>query len=867
MRPRLLKQLNDSQDQRLIFVTAPAGFGKTTLVTSWLAQQPKKAAWVSLDNYDNDPHLFLSYIVAAMQRLETGACSTVVPLLESPEPPIPQILLTYLINDLACLQEPCILVLDDYHVVKSAEIHGLVDFLVDRIPNTLQIVITSRVTPAFSVSRLRAQNQLAEINAFDLRFNFEESRQFLNELMHLHLSESDIAILEQKTEGWVTGLQLAALGLKEQQIGSDFIQKLTGEDRFISDYLIEEVLAHQPAEVREFLVKTAVLKRLTAPLCNALLGINNSQSILLNLEKNNLFLIPLDNHREWYRYHHLFDELLLSRLELKSPEQIPILNQKASDWHQENGLTLDAIEYALEAQNYEKAISLIQNVSFSIQDSRRRTSFIRWTEQIPTELVQKSTFLWIQYILAEFYHSNFNKVSDFLERIGVNPPEKITDEPIPPDHAFAYPLLAALTLHTTLDANRVKALNRKALAILPRSADLMRGIAWGHFGSACLALGDIESAYAYLTDALNLIEKDDAWSVSLVFYSYLGEVIVARGELELAAAKFQEIRSEGEARGLHKGNTFSQILLGPGLLHYEWNELEIAENLIIEGNRLAETSTSIDRLLFGLGALVKLKICCDYAKHIDDKFMYIEKVAETYGSPPLVMERLAALQARLDLHEGKQQEALMWAEAFVRSHPEVTALQQIEWMIVARIWMACGKESECMQLLQMLQSLAREDNRVRDQIKLSAMQINLFVQLGEMELALSQLCNLLEQTESESYIRTFVDEGENMQRVLQIVWDGNGRFTTPPSSAYLKKILDAFPNQLQPAKEIIPSLLTPRETEILQLLSQGLSYAQMTQALTITDNTLKTHIKRIYSKLDVHNRVQAVLAAQETGLL
>ena len=685
--------------------------------------------------------------------------------------------------------------------------------------------------------------------------------------MQLHLSESDITALEQKTEGWVTGLQLAALGLKDQQIGSDFIEKLTGEDRFISDYLIDEVLTQQSDEVREFLMKTAVLKRLTAPLCNTLLDIDNAQSILLDLEKNNLFLIPLDSRREWYRYHHLFDELLLSRLELESPEKIPNLNQKASDWHQENGFTLDAIEYALEAKNYKKAISLIESVSFSVQDSRQRTSFIRWTNQIPIELVQNSTFLWIHYILAEFYHSNFNKVSKFLGRIGVDPPDVITDEPIPPNHAFAYPLLAALTLHTTFDANRVKALNRKALAILPESADLMRGIAWGHLGSASLALGDIESAYPLLNDALDLIEKDDAWSVSLVFYSYLSEVIIARGELKLAATKYQEIRDEGEARGLHKGNTFSQILLGPGMLHYEWNELDIAEKLIIEGNDLAETSTSIDRLLFGLGALVRLKICCDYAINIDDKFSYIEKVAETYGSPPLVMTRLAALRARLDLHEGREQSALMWAESFVRTHPEVTALQQIEWMIVARIWMTTGKESACIQLLQMLQSLAREDNRVRDQIKLAAMQINLFVQLGEMELALSQVCNLLEQTEAEGYVRTFVDEGEHMQRVLQMVWDGNGRFTTPPSPAYLQKILNAFPNQIQPVKEPVSSPLTPRETEILHLLSQGLSYAQMTHALTITDNTLKTHIKRIYSKLDVHNRVRAVLAAQESGLL
>ncbi|KAA3663750.1 MAG: hypothetical protein DWQ04_09265, partial [Chloroflexi bacterium] len=507
---------------------------------------------------------------------------------------------------------------------------------------------------------------------------------------------------------------------------------------------------------------------------------------------------------------------------------------------------------------------------FSVQDSRQRTSFIRWTNQIPIELVRTSTFLWIHYTLAEFYYSNFNKVSTFLRKIGINPPETITDEPIPTDHAYAYPLLAALTLHTTFDAKRVQELNRKALTILPESAALMRGIAWGHFGSACLALGDIDSAYSYLVDALGLIEieKEDPWSVALIFNSYLGEVIIARGELKLAAAKYQEFHDEARARGLHEGNTFSQILLGPGLLHYEWNDMDAAEKLIIDGNRLAESSMSVDRLLFGLAALVKLKTCCNYPIEIDDKFAHIEKVADEYDSPPLVMSRLAALRARLDLFEGKQENALLWAESFVQSHPEVSALQQVEWLIVARIWMACGKEAECMQQLQLLQSLARKDNRVRDQIKLSAMQINLFVQLGEMEFALSQVRSLLQQTETEGYIRTFVDEGENMQRVLQMVWDGNGRSrSTTPSTTYLQKLLNAFPTQMQSTKESIPNPLTPRETEILQLLSQGLSYAQMTKALTITDNTLKTHIKRIYSKLDVHNRVQAVLAAQESGLL
>ncbi len=472
-RVRLQEKLDAGENCPLILVTAPAGFGKTTLATSWLASRDSKIAWVSLDRNDNDPQVFLSYIVEALIRSQSGQCDSVISLLQSNDPPPPTVSLTYLINDLACLQEPGILVLDDYHLIESDEVHALVSFLIDNAPPTLQIMVLSRHQLGFSVARLRASNSVLEVNPYDIRFDQEESRQFLRDVMKLDLADSTMATLWQGTEGWVTGLQLAALGMQSAS-GSDFVHELHGDDRFIADYLIDEVLSHQPEPVRRFLIQTSILDRLSAPLCNALLSIDNAQNLLTTLEAQNLFLIPLDNRRGWYRYHHLFGELLRSRLHNEPPALISDLYSRAIEWHAGNGTIDEAVDYAIDSKDFAKAADLLKSIVSRSEPGRQRHQFITWSEKLPTSLLRENETIWTEYILTLFFYGDFPKALALLKS---QETQSVQNEPHITDT-----LLAAIMVHMTLDAPYALQINRRVLEDFPHGRPLLRAYRFGSFG-------------------------------------------------------------------------------------------------------------------------------------------------------------------------------------------------------------------------------------------------------------------------------------------------------------------------------------------------------------------------------------------------
>lgn len=866
-RSRLHKQLNAGKNSKLILVTAPAGAGKTTLVISWLAQQNNQAAWLSLDKNDNDPLIFLTYVAAALQAIEAGVCETIKPLLVSPDPPPIPILLTYFVNDLACLKQPSILVLDDYHAITNAHVHKITEFLIENAPPTLQIIMTSRMMPEISVSRLRARNQLVEVLASDLRFSDEESWQFLHDVMQLHLSEAEMSDINNRTEGWVTGLQLAAIGLHSQPGAGKFIHELGGDDRLIGDYLVDEVIEQQPLEVRQFLVRTSILQRFSASLCNAVLDINNAQEMLLHLEHANLFLVSLDNRRGWYRYHHLFGEMLRLRLSLKRPEMISQLYQRAVAWHLENGLTAEAIDYTIEAEDYEQTAVLIEKYSAQFQTGSRRTRIIQWAEAIPETILKQHDILWSQYILALFYFASFDTALDALKRLWHTSP--IDENKLRMVRALENPLLAAITLHTTLDAQRVLDLSQQALTVLPENNILMRGIALGHSGSASLYLGDLTAASSYLTTAIELIEHTYSWSIVTVFRNYLAETEAVQGHLFKAAEQYQQIHRFVYDHGLQEGHTFASTLIGLGLLHYEWNQLGEAERLIGEGRRLAETSSSLEVALHAYRASSKLKLAIDQLPDVKEKLDQIEITAASFQFPPLVMDRIEVLRSWLAFRAGNLAYGQSWARSFShKQEKQISCLQQFEWLTVARIHLETGHEDECLRLLQALQKLALEQNRLRDWIWIGALLVRTWYQAGEVDLALSKLNHLLTTAEPEGYIRSFVDPGPIMQEILLKALAGNGRFATHTSSlAYIQRILAAFPEISEEKRPLASTLLTPRELEILQLLADGHAYKQIAAQLVISENTLKTHIKRIYSKLDVHNRTNAVIVAQEMELL
>ena len=866
-RSRLHQKLDACLNCRLMLVTAPAGSGKTTLVTSWLSKQNKSIAWVSLDKNDNDPLTFLSYAAAALHGIESGVCKTIRPLLTSADPPPISVLLTYFINDLACLTKPTILVLHDYHVIYSPDVDEVTDFLIENRPPNLQIIITSRAMPAFSVSRWRARNDITEVNLNDLRFNYDETNQFLHEVMGLSLTDDQVGILHKQTEGWVTGLQLAALGLRNHNDSGEFIHQMSGDDRFIGDYLVDEVIEQQPLEVRQFLVRTSILNRFSASLCNAVLGIDNAQDLLRYLEQANLFLVSLDNRRGWYRYHHLFEDMLRARLDQKQPALIPMLYQRAIEWHEQNGFIQEAIDYAVEGGDYEKTAVLIEQNFDKFQTGSQRKRIIQWAETIPEEVLKEHDVLWSQYIMSLFYFADFNAALATLRRLWHD--ANIPEDKLQMVRAIENPLLAAITLHTTLDAQRVRDLNQQALSILPEDNILMRGVAMGHYGSASFYLGELQTARQYLTQAATLVENTYSWSVFTVFQNYLIETEAAEGHLHKAAEQYHQLHKYFHQHGLQESSTFSVTLIWLGLIYYEWNELEKAEQLIREGQRLAEIGSAIEHLLLACRATIKLHLARREFPDVKDKLNHIEILAANSQYPPIVMERIGGLRSLLALHENAHHQAKTWADAFSsKQNNQVSCLQQSEWLIVARINLVTGKAEECIHILQELQKLALEQDRTRDWIWIGILLARTWYQLGEKQLALSKFNTLLATAEPEGYIRSFVDAGSPIPEMLTKILDGALRSpTNNPSPSYIQKILAAFPEQAETKPEPPPEILTPREFEILKLLADGNSYAQITQQLFITENTLKTHIKRIYSKLDVHNRMNAVLVAQDMKIL
>lgn len=861
-RPRLLKILDNGRSHPLILVTAPAGFGKTTLVSCWLQHHQKQAGWVSLDKTDNIPTNFIGYIVEALQQVSGGTCGTITPLLTSAEPPDVDILLSYLINDLACLEQSVILVLDDYHVIEDKRIHQALDFIVDNAPPTLQIIITSRQTPPIAISRLRARHQLVEITAVNLRFTHDEITQFFADVMQTPLSDEAAAALEKRTEGWVAGLQLAALGLKEQADSEAFIHAFTGDNRFVADYLVDEVLAHQSDEIERFLVQTSILNRFNASLCNAVLGIDNAQDILLQMEKTNLFLIPLDNRRNWYRYHQLFGEMLYGRLQ-NTPEPLTSLYQKAAAWHTANGRTEEAIDYALDGKDYEQAVSLIEQTLPNVSDSNNRYLIIKWIEQLPLEWVKTNRIFWVQYILTQFFYNDFNTALAFLQRLEYSSPEGSSTEPLSIDQAYAIPMRATIILHTKMAAKESRDLYQQALAYLPEAAHSIKGIAIGHTGTANYLLGNMAAARTNLTEGIRLLEGASAWSVIIVFKGYLARVTARQGQLKQAASIYRQLQGFVFDLGFHESSSFAFALINLGLIHYEWNDLAEAETLIRAGERQARSSAAVDRLLQIAQALAKMSLTVENVFDISKILQQIERLAQKYDNPPLVISRLNALNAFLALKQSELTLPVQWAKDFAQVHKEITVIQQFEWMTIARIGLAAGNEKDSIHLLQSLQTLAKKDGRDRDYIEISVLLVKAYAQSGEEKQALQLLQSVLLMAEPEGYIRTFVDAGVVIERLLGELVKDNGR---TPSLTYINQIRRAFPQTSAPLQPRIEHL-TPRETEILQLLAEGMSYAQISEALTITNNTLKTHIKRIYSKLNVRNRVQAISAGRDAGIL
>jgi LuxR family maltose regulon positive regulatory protein len=886
-RPRLIERLHTGMARKLTLISAPAGYGKTTLVSDWIARSQVPAAWLSLDASDNDVGRFFNYVIAALQGVHPDIGSEIRPILESEADPPIEHLLTALVNDIAVSAKNMILILDDYHVIREIKIHHALSFLLDHIPPGTHVVITSRTDPPMPLGRLRVRRELTEIRESDLRFALEETTAFLNDLTNLGLSRSDIKTLVARTEGWIAGLQLAALTLQGCTDKHDLITTFSGSHRHLIDYLVYEVMSRQPEEVRAFLLHTSILKQFNGSLCDALMLQSNSKEILLTLEASNLFLIPLDNERRWYRYHHLFADFLRQRLRETEPEIIPELYVRASQWYEDNRMLDEAIERALDGNDTTRAARLLdENVETFVLVNGEITSLLRWTDRVPADVRARFPRLCIYHALALLVEYRLDAVEPTLALA-----EAHLAEPETLPETFAASQITGLANMVRIraaqqrgDYARSVELALATLRALPkkRGTSVLRGVLTTHLGMGYFGLGHMENAHRFLHNALVLNQQTGIRYAALVCIECLMLVEIARGAPRQARENGEkglhwiEEWSRPEASKRRPIRMLAHLRLGLGRVLYEMNDLTQATEVLNQCTAYYELVRSQSRIS-GYLLLVDLYQALG---DVETALGYLRKlehisVAPGFSLPgiPLgaqIAERSLRLsQLRPELND-LFAKAVRWAETSgLRVDDEFRYQREYEYLTLARVLIAQDKVQEAIPLLDRLIVSAETAGRMGELITNLSLQAVAHQTQGSTDVALSYLSRALTIGEPEGYVRTFVDLGPPMRDLLRAV------IRQGLAADYVSTLLAAFGlpvsgmgvtrENLKPDSLIEP--LNDRELQILHRMAVRLSNQEIADELHLTVNTVKWYARNIYGKLGVGKRTEAVSRARELGIL
>src|SRR5215213_7369522 len=590
-RPHLIERLNEGLRRRLILVCAPAGFGKTTLLSEWVATLPRPAAWLSLDEGDNDPTHFLAYLVAALRTIAPDVGEGALGMLRSPQPPPTESVTTALLNEITTIPYDLVLVLDDYHVLDVEAVDEALAFVLEHLPPRMHLVIATREDPQLPLARLRARGQLTELRAADLRFISSEAAEFLKGVMGLKLSAEDIAALEARTEGWIAGLQLAAISMRGREDVPGFIRAFAGDNRYILDYLVEEVLQGQPEHIRNFLLQTSVLDRLSGPLCDAITDQEDAGVMLETLERGNFFVVPLDDRRQWYRYHHLFAEVLRAHLMAEQPDQVSILHQRASEWYEHNGLPAEAIQHALAAEDFERAADLVELAWPDMRRSRQEATLLGWLETLPDELLHCRPVLGVAYAHVLLASGVFEGVEDCLhfaeqwldttaER-RARPDTPAGEMVIVDDEAFRrlpgqIAIARAGLALARGDVPGTVTYARRALDLAPEDDHMTRGGAAGFLGLAYWTGGDLEAAHRTYADGMASLQKAGHISDAINGAIALANIRITQGRLREAMSTYERGLRLATEQGAPLLRGTADMYVGISELHRERNDLEAA---------------------------------------------------------------------------------------------------------------------------------------------------------------------------------------------------------------------------------------------------------------------------------------------------
>ena len=897
-RPALLEQLDEGLDHghRLTLISAPAGFGKTTLLSEWVAAlgdrraSPPRVAWLSLDDSDNDPARFSAYLVAALQTGDGGAGETLPGVLHAPQSVSMEQFLAELINRISAVSASFVLVLDDYHLISAQPVHDAITRLLDHLPANLHLVIATRADPPLPIARLRARGQLTEIRMPELRFTSDEAAEFLNRVMGLELAAGEVAALEGRTEGWIAGLQMAAVALRATRSARGdavrFVRDFTGSNRFILEYLIEEVLQRQPEHVQAFLLRTSILERLCGPLCAAVAadtdgrGIEDSGqangpaldrepwAVLEYLERANLFVVPLDDRREWYRYHRLFADLLRSRLERIHPHLVPVLHRRASTWYEQRGFVTEAIDHALSAGDLERAAGLIeQNAEATLMRGQAAT-FLRWVDRLPDGLVRERPSLcvlhaWMLLMAGQPLATVESRLRD-ADSGGELVTGRVTG-------------LRALMAAFRGEVFHAAELSRRALDELPDHEQFTRTyVAW--ILRVCQLVSGVGVVDGQtFDDVFRMSQRAGNVMLSVMVICQRAELLMRQGQLHEAAASYRKaLALATDARG-RRLPIAGQALVGLGELLREWGDLDAAASHLLEGIALTEQWSDVGPFEAYI-ALARVRRAQGDVEGAWRALQTAQELAVSFDVTELDDLTVAMFQALFKVRQGELDPAQRWAEdrglhQYIHAPLQEKAgdsydlrLRKYELLVLARLLMAQGRPSEARALLQPLVPVAERRRRPGMLIEIHALQALASQALGDLDQAMAALERALALAEAEGYVRVFADEGAPMAALLR---EAAKRGITVAHVRSVQSALGAGEEAAPSAAEAaaLPEPLSARELEVLRLLGTHLSSTEMAEKLFISANTVRFHIKNIYGKLGVHRRLDAVQRARELGLL
>lgn len=893
-RPRLIERLLDGVEQPLTLVSAPAGFGKTTLLAEWLAKRPNCDApvgWVSLDRSENDAALFWAYVIRALQKVQPGLGSTALSMLHSTRRPPAELVLTSLINEIAASDREFVVVLDDYHVIEAPQVHAGVTFLVDHLPARMQLIIASRSDPGVPLARLRARGQVTELRAADLRFTPDETASFLNQVMALGLTAADVSMLETRTEGWIAGLKLAALSLKNRGDVQKFVRAFSGDNRYVADYLIQEILLAQPENVRRFLLATAILERLSGPLCDAVTGGRGAQVQLERMERSNLFVIPLDDSREWYRYHHLFAEVLRTHSMRADPGQVLAQHRSASSWFETNGSLTEALHHAAAAEDWVHVARLLE-LNWPAMDRSYQTA--KWLERVralPDAIVRARPvlslgFAWTLLNAGELgdVETRLRDVERWVENANYDDHEQmvVVDEKrfrslaVEVGAARAYLAQARGEVAGTVEHAR------RLLDQIPEAEHGARITPTALLALAQWTRGELEDAYETFTSALGLMR-----AAGLALDAIRGEFVpadirVSQGRLRDAVQIHERALTRAKESHHAAAPETDELYLGLSELHRERGDLDAAARLLHAITEMAASAVHTGNRQRWCTAMARVEEARGNAANALALLDEAERV-DVIGPLPR-LRPVAALRARIWISQGRLPESYGWAKhARVSVDDELSYLREFEYITLARLFVAqyrAERDERAMRdalgLLERLLMAAAQGGRKGSMIEIFVLEALVRHSASDVRGALDPLERALALAAPEEYLRVFVDEGESMRDLLR---HAAGRGV---GGAYTARVLAAFERPTESAPAAAPivaegapdsnaepaaEILTARELEILRLIAVGMRNQEIGAQLAISPATVKRHVANAYTKLNVSHRTEALVRARALNLL